>query len=323
VVSRVRTCLWVWDESYLVSADSVTSRMTWRVVHAHEAPLNRYSLLHSTADLSVRRFDHPPHTEHHDPDLEVAERWAIAFVRAGSFDVIVNGERHRLVEGSVFLTRPGLSFRCAHHESCPDDVCLSIAFEPGAVAGWEHAWARAGWVARAVPTPRVAHAQARLARAVDDAESFELERWSLATLSALAGDSTDDRARGHYAPRRADIDAVVEACLAMDADPTSRRSVADRAREVGFTGASLTHAFRRYLGISPHRYVVRRRLAAGAGLLDEGRSVSESCWRSGFENLSHYCRSFQRALGVRPSTWRRLSSAERRRKVQDMLGMGS
>jgi AraC-like DNA-binding protein len=116
------------------------------------------------------------------------------------------------------------------------------------------------------------------------------------------------------------VDLVVAACRAIESDPTRRESVAGRARDLGLTSTRLTHAFRRYLGISPHQYVIRHRLAASAALLDEGSSVSDSCWRSGFENLSHFCRSFQLAFGVRPSAWTRQSLPEKRRKVQAFLG---
>jgi AraC-like DNA-binding protein len=244
----------------------------------------------------------------------------MAFVRAGTFDVVVDGTRHRLVEGSVFITRPGLEFRCGHRDLYPNDVCLSVKFEPGAVAGAEHAWARAGWAARRIPTPRLAYVQRRLAIAADDRDQFEAERWALAGLTALQRDSRDARVRGHYAARRPDLDLVLATCRAIEASPAARRSVADRAREVGTTSTRLTHHFRRYVGVSPHQYVVRWRLAAAAALLDQGLGVSESCWRSGFENLSHFCRTFQRSFGARASTWRKLPLRERRRKVQALLG---
>lgn len=268
----------------------------------------------------VRRFDHPPHEAHHDPEREVADGWGIAFVRAGSFDLMVQGTHHRLTTGSVLLTHPGLSFRCSHEARCPDDVCLAVGFEPGAVAGAEDAWVRAGWAARRVPTPRLAYVQRRLAGAAEAGDGFELERWALAGLTALVADAEGAGARGHYAPRQSDLDAVSATCRAIEADPAARRSVAARARDVGLSSTRLTHGFRRYLGLSPHQYVVRWRLAAAAALLDQGRSVSDACWRSGFENLSHFCRSFQRAFGLRASLWPRLSLPERRRKVQAFLG---
>ena len=266
----------------------------------------------------VRTFDHPAHESHCDPEHEVADGWTIAFVRAGTFDVVVDGARERMREGSVFITRPGLAFRCEHHDECPDDVCLSVAFAPQAVTGSDDAWERAGWSARVTPTPRLAYAQRRMARAAAGHDLFEIERWALASHAALTDDARGASVRGAYAVRDPDLDAVVATCDAVERDAVARRSVAERARDVQMTSTQLTHAFRRYAGLSPHQYVVRWRLAAAAELLDDGMSVSESCYRSGFENLSHFCRTFQRALGIRASQWTALPLAEKRRKVQDL-----
>jgi AraC-like DNA-binding protein len=282
--------------------------------------LNRYELLHATPDLSVNRFDHPPHEVHDDPDEEVARGWGIAFVRAGSFDVVVNGMRRQLFRGSVFLTRPGLEFRCQHGDRCPTDVCLSIRFDPGAVSGMEEVWERAGWSARESATPRLAYVDRRMARAAVNGDQFETERWALAALAALQADTNGPMSRGRYAARRGDVDAVVAVCRAIETDPISRRSIADRARDVGLTSTQLTHYFRRYVGASPHQYVVRWRLAVSTESLTSGLSVSETCYRSGFENLSHFCRTFQRTFGIRASAWRALTLRERRRKVQELMG---
>jgi AraC-like DNA-binding protein len=136
--------------------------------------LNRYQLLHATADISVNRFDHPPHEAHEDREEELASRWAIAFVLAGSFD---------------------MPSRCIR---------------------------RCG-----------------------------------------------------------------------EASPT--------ARDVGLTSTTLTRAFRRYGGASPHEHVLRWRLAVAAELIDSGVGVSETCYRAGFENLSHFAAPFSaRSACVRP-----------------------
>lgn len=285
-----------------------------------DRPLNRATQLHGTPDLSVSCFDHPPHEVHQDPEREVAERWSIAFVRAGSFDVSVGGGQHRLAVGSVFITRPGLEFRCAHHHESPDDVCVSVSFSPAAVAEAEHAWERTHWWATRVAPPRLGYVQHRMELAVEEGDLFGVERWAIGALLALESCSGDSRARGHYAVTDRDIEPIVATCRAIETNPAARLSIADRAGSVGFTSTRLTHGFRRYLGVSPHQYVVRHRLAVASTHLNEGLSVSESCYCSGFENLSHFCRTFQRSFGVRPSAWRTLARTESRRKVQDLLG---
>jgi AraC-like DNA-binding protein len=286
--------------------------------------VNRYTTLLETPDLSLRRFDHPPHEAHEDPDEEVSQRWTIAFVRSGAFEVVASDEmrcgvRQRLVAGSVLLTHPGQRLRCRHDEEWPDDVCLSIAFRDAVASGAEYAWARAGWMARERPTPRLALVQRRLARAGSAADPFDTERWALAALTALESDSLDARARGHYMARARDIELVMAACREIEREPEAHTSIAARAKVLGIDGGMLTRAFRRYLGVSPHRYVIRCRLVAATRRLDEGASVSDAALGAGFENLSHFCRSFRRTLGARPSAWRSLAPAERRRKVQAIL----
>jgi AraC-like DNA-binding protein len=282
--------------------------------------MNHRTLLHASADAAVTQFDHPPHEAHEDPDREVSMHWGIAFVRGGSFDITVGDAKHQLVRGSLFITSPGLAFTCSHDCAYPDDVCVSLGFADASVLGFEHAWARAGWAARRVPTPRLAYVQTRLLESLDVHDAFATERWTIAALLALADDSLDQGVRGAYAPRAADIEAVVTTCRSIEAHPERRLSVADRARSVGMTSTQLTHAFRRYMRMSPHRYTLRCRLVKASSLLDMGHAVSQSCWDSGFENLSHFCRSFQRAFALRPSRWGQLTLTERRRKVQAYLG---
>lgn len=281
--------------------------------------MNRYTPLHHTADLTVNRFDHPPHEVHEDPECEVASRWAIAFVRTGTFEIEAKGVRRALRPGSVFLVHPGLMFRCRHGEQCPTDVCTSIGFSDQSVAGFEDAWTQSGWVTRDAATPRLAYVERRMREATRQANVFEIERWAVESLSALRADTMPldaTNARGPYAARKSDLDAVVATCRAIESDPSAKRSIAERAHDVGCTSTHLTNAFRRYTGTSPHQYVIRWRLHAAAECLDTGMSVSDSCYRSGFENLSHFCRLFQRTLGTRPSQWRDAANPEKRRKVQ-------
>jgi len=284
--------------------------------------LNRYALLHATPDVSVSRFDHPPNEPHDDPDSEVGAGWSIAFVTKGSFDIVADGRKHHLRTGSVLLTRPGLAFRCRHRDRCPTDVCISIGFDSHAIAGLEHLWERSTWAARECAPPRLAYAQRRMRCAVAERDAFETERWALAALTALERDANPRSSRGSYAARRTDVDAIVAASRSIERDSASRRSVADRARDVGFTSAQLTRGFRRYMGTSPHEYVIQWRLAAAAELLNGGRTVSEACYRAGFENLSHFCRTFQRTLGARASAWRAVSLRERRHRVRVLTTLG-
>ena len=93
----------------------------------------------------------------------MASRWAIAFVRAGSFDVVLDGTRRGCLEEASSFTRPGLEFRCRHADLCPRCVSLPSRFDPSAPSGSEQVLDRAGWAARTSATPRLAYVDRRMA----------------------------------------------------------------------------------------------------------------------------------------------------------------
>ena len=59
--------------------------------------------------------------------------------------------------------------------------------------------------------------------------------------------------------------------------------------------------FRDLTGIPPHKYLVRARLMRARALLRTGTSVTNACYAVGFNNLSHFIRSFRRTFGDAPS----------------------
>jgi AraC family transcriptional regulator len=59
--------------------------------------------------------------------------------------------------------------------------------------------------------------------------------------------------------------------------------------------------FTELVGRPPHRYLAETRLVAARGMLEQGRSVTETCFACGYSDLSHFSRSFARRFGVPPS----------------------
>jgi AraC-like DNA-binding protein len=61
--------------------------------------------------------------------------------------------------------------------------------------------------------------------------------------------------------------------------------------------------FRELSGTPPHQFLLSIRLREAARRLREGASVTEACYGSGFQNLSHFSRQFTRRFGVKPSLY--------------------
>jgi AraC-like DNA-binding protein len=79
--------------------------------------------------------------------------------------------------------------------------------------------------------------------------------------------------------------------------------LADLARASGMSAFNFARVFKELAGVSPHHCLLTARLRAAAGMLREGRSVTETCFACGFANLSYFSRLFSHRFGVRPSAY--------------------
>jgi AraC-like DNA-binding protein len=77
------------------------------------------------------------------------------------------------------------------------------------------------------------------------------------------------------------------------------------ARAAGLSRAHFSREFRRAFGVSPHAYLLTRRLERAAALLrNTDRSVTEICFDVGLQSVGSFITSFKRAFGATPSAYR-------------------
>ncbi|WP_334396603.1 helix-turn-helix domain-containing protein [Bradyrhizobium sp. AZCC 2289] len=78
------------------------------------------------------------------------------------------------------------------------------------------------------------------------------------------------------------------------------------ARECGLSVGYFSHAFRRTLGVAPHKWLTEQRVELSKEKLrDDGLSLSDVAAECGFSDQSHLTRIFRQAVGVTPGVWRR------------------
>jgi AraC family transcriptional regulator len=95
----------------------------------------------------------------------------------------------------------------------------------------------------------------------------------------------------------------------------SRISVAQIASECGLSVGHFSRAFKSSTGLSPHHWLVSRRIEKAADLLRHSAlSVAEVGLICGFSDQSHFTRVFARAKGAPPAQWRR---AKGRKPMRD------
>jgi AraC-like DNA-binding protein len=99
---------------------------------------------------------------------------------------------------------------------------------------------------------------------------------------------------------------VGRALALLHARLAERWTLATLAREAGLSRSALGERFARQIGVSPMRYLARRRLLAAADRLREGRlGVAEVAAQAGYDSEAAFSRAFKRAFGAAPAAFRK------------------
>lgn len=80
--------------------------------------------------------------------------------------------------------------------------------------------------------------------------------------------------------------------------------VEDMARSIGMSPYHMIRRFKAVCGLTPHQFQIQCRVRRGQKLLEEGKSVTEAAYATGFCDQSHFDRCFQRIVRLTPSEYR-------------------
>lgn len=86
---------------------------------------------------------------------------------------------------------------------------------------------------------------------------------------------------------------------------TEISSVQEISDHFFFSREYVSRIFRRYFHKTISEYIKERRIAYSQSLIEQGYSISQACYQSGFENMSTYIRSFKSVLYMTPSEYRK------------------
>ena len=91
----------------------------------------------------------------------------------------------------------------------------------------------------------------------------------------------------------------------MDLRYAEPLDVATLARAARLSQAHFSREFARAFGVTPHRYLLTRRLERAAALLrDTDRNVADVCVTVGLKSVGSFTTSFGRAFGRSPTAYR-------------------
>ena len=68
---------------------------------------------------------------------------------------------------------------------------------------------------------------------------------------------------------------------------------------------TLERYFKKYLSMTPKRYLEDRKLSQACMLLRQNYSVTDACYESGFDDYSHFIAIFKKNFGITPLKYKK------------------
>lgn len=102
--------------------------------------------------------------------------------------------------------------------------------------------------------------------------------------------------------------SVLRARDLIDDDPVSPITLQDLALHSGLSQFQVMRGFAKATGMTPHAYIIQRRIDIARRMVANGAALSEAAIASGFADQSHMTRVFVRKYGITPSAYARAAS---------------
>jgi len=251
--------------------------------------------------VSLVRFDHPPGiplpTSYSSHDA--AENFRVNIVERGWFRLKYGRREWILGAGSMFLSRPTEVYGYSHVKYAEPDTCLRVEFSGPIADELKRSVFRLPLV---LPTTnRLSFLRMRLSSLLSNAAEMSLDALACELVDAAANAEHDRHRLYRDGQLRWYAERIAAARELMDYDPTADHSLWRLSSQVGMSVFLFARIFQELIGIPPHRYLVNRRLQRARDLLRSGMSVTDVCYVAGFNNLSHFIKSFRAHFGMLPS----------------------
>jgi len=243
------------------------------------------------------------------PRVEEFAGPSLAIVCSGRFAFRSGHAAQLLANDFLLLGNPGQAYEISHPDA-GGDRCLIFHFQEPVLAEIGDArrrWRGRRYFARSVlpPLPR-ATALRRLVEA-GAAARLEIDEVAIASAShamAEAG-AGDPRAAPPPARDRRTRESIHRVAEWLERSIGEEVRLSEVARLAELSPYHFLRTFKREIGVTPYRFLVRARIRRALELLMEpGATVTEIAYAVGFGDLSNFVHTFRREVGSTPGRWR-------------------
>ena len=107
--------------------------------------------------------------------------------------------------------------------------------------------------------------------------------------------------RNRYITATAGDSKIVSILQYLSLNLTEPLSIDDIAERFYISKYHMMRRFKEETGYTIHSYVAEKRLLLARQLLQSGQSVTEACYRSGYQDYSTFSRAYRKRFGASPS----------------------
>ena len=239
-------------------------------------------------------------------------QWSIGAITGGRSTYCYRSDRYRVVAGDLVLMNPEWVHHCNPIEDEPwayfmmyvdTDWLTDLRYRSGLLPSRQ-------W--HDIETPMVSDAlwyqrYCQMADCLLDNRRDLLEKQTevVSFLSDLMHELASQPTDTH--PQAPDTLRALAAYLDEHvAEDISLEDLCDRS---GYSAGHLVRAFKQHFGLTPHAYLVNRRIQLGRQALKEGTPIIDAALDAGFADQAHFQRTFKRLMAATPKQYR-LGSAQ-------------
>lgn len=234
--------------------------------------------------------------------------WSLGAITDGQSTFVYRGNHYHVRQGALVLMNPEWPHACNPIENQPwaymmlyvDTAWLTrLRYEAGLLE--EPQWRD---IAAAVVTdPGLFEGFCAMAECLLDPERELLDKqtrlvdYLSGLMLELSGQPLQSRPEAPHTLKRV--------AAHLDQHCTEELSLDDLCTLSGYTPGHLIRAFKHHFGMTPHAYLVNRRIQYGQRELKNGAPIADTALSAGFADQAHFQRTFKRLVAATPNQYRR------------------
>ena len=256
-------------------------------------------------------FDHVKLTPDKQIPLHTQESWELSYVVTGGGEREIGNLPAPFTAGDLVLIPPGIP-HCWTFDARQTDrhhriENITVIFEETLLDGLAQALPHLNDVVRKLRTytdavtfpPRQQERITTLLRRMCHETDTERAA-SVVTLLCLLAE--EGRALGHYEKPDIIRQRLMQVRIYVSCNYRRPITIDEMAQHIGMNRSAFCTFFRKHTGQTFVDYLNAYRVDLASRLLEEeGVSVTEACYASGFNDTAYFCRTFKRYKGVPPS----------------------